>query len=118
MDFESQLRKGTLELCVLTLVASRDRYGYELVEAISHYFEVSEGTIYPILRRLTKDGLLEKYLEESSEGPPRKYYKINRAGLARMKEMHAQWRDFSGSIDSIISEFGGRGDRKRLLKST
>ena len=72
-----QFKKGVLELCVLATVRDKDRYGYELVENISQHIEISEGTIYPLLRRLTKDGYFETYLKESAEGPPRKYYSLS-----------------------------------------
>ena len=62
-----QFKKGVLELCVLALTAKKDRYGYELVEEISKRFEISEGSIYPLLRRLTKEGLFSTYLMESTE---------------------------------------------------
>ena len=63
-----QFKKGVLELCVLALTAKKDCYGYELVEEISKRFEISEGSIYPLLRRLTKEGLFSTYLMESTEG--------------------------------------------------
>ena len=70
-----QLKKGVLDLCVLSLLLkTHDRYGYELVAEISKCIEISEGTIYPLLRRLKNEGYVSTYLEESSEGPPRKYY--------------------------------------------
>ena len=75
-----QFKKGALELCVLALTAKKDRYGYELVEEISKRFEISEGSIYPLLRILTKEGLFSTYLMESTEGPPRKYYKLTTKG--------------------------------------
>ncbi len=75
-----QFHKGVIEMCVLALVAQRDFYGYELVEAISKKIEISEGTVYPILRRLTQEGFFDTYLRESTEGPPRKYYRITPSG--------------------------------------
>ena len=70
-----QFKKGVLELCVLSLLTKRDFYGYELVEYISKYINISEGTIYPLLRRFRTEGYVSTYLQESQEGPPRKYYK-------------------------------------------
>ena len=69
----TQFRKGVLEICVLTLISKKDMYGYEIVQNISKVIEVNEGKIYPILRRLTKEGYFETYILESNEGPARKY---------------------------------------------
>ena len=69
-----QFKKGVLELVVLESVRKRDMYGYELVEEVSKVIDVNEGTIYPLLKRLTNEHYFETYLRESTEGPPRKYY--------------------------------------------
>lgn len=71
-----QFKKGVLELCVLVLLDKQDRYGYELVQKISDQIEISEGSVYPLLRRLTKEEYFTTYLQESTEGPPRKYYTL------------------------------------------
>ena len=72
----SQFKKGVLELIVLLSVNKRDMYGYELVLEVSKVVDVNEGTIYPLLKRLTNENYFETYLKESKEGPSRKYYKI------------------------------------------
>ena len=64
-----QLKRGTLELCVLALLSDRDCYGYELVNAISESIHITEGTIYPLMKRLKDEGCITSYLVESSEGP-------------------------------------------------
>lgn len=99
-----QFKKGVLELCVLALTSKKDRYGYELVEEISKRFEISEGTIYPLLRRLTKEGLFSTYLMESTEGPPRKYYKITEKGSMLKEELVLEWKSFSSGVSQIIEE--------------
>ena len=71
-----QFKKGVLELLVLLLVHDKDMYGYELVSEVSKIVDVNEGTIYPLLKRLTNEKYFETYLKESTEGPPRKYYHI------------------------------------------
>ena len=58
----TQFRKGAIEMCILALIDHRDRYGYELVQAIAVYMEINEGTVYPILRRLTQEGYVSTYL--------------------------------------------------------
>ena len=91
-----------MELCVLSLVKSRDYYGYELVEEISKKVDIAEGTVYPILRRLTQEGYFETYLQESSSGPPRKYYRISKLGKAAQADLLAQWKEFNKNINSLL----------------
>jgi PadR family transcriptional regulator PadR len=98
----AQFKKGVLELCVLTMIKRKDHYGYELVEEISKVLEISEGTLYPILRRLTEEKYFETYLQESSEGPPRKYYRITDTGKEFQKDQHKQWTEFNEQIATLI----------------
>ncbi len=77
---DAQFKKGILELCVLAVLSKNDLYGYELTSHISKTIAITEGTIYPLLRRLKNDGLVSTYLEESSGGPPRKYYQLTDKG--------------------------------------
>lgn len=77
-------------------------YGYELVEEVSHVVDVNEGTIYPLLKRLTNEKYFDTYLVESSEGPPRKYYKITNLGKERKKLLKKQWSDFEQSVNQFI----------------
>ncbi len=100
-----QFKKGVLELCVLSLLMRQDFYGYELVEYISKYINISEGTIYPLLRRFRNEGYVTTYLQESQEGPPRKYYKITEEGQKTYKELMEEWEDFIVGVNKII-----RGD--------
>ncbi|WP_243292473.1 PadR family transcriptional regulator [Bacillus sp. FJAT-47783] len=99
-----QFKKGVLTLCVLVLSKKKDHYGYELVKSISEKFSIAEGTIYPLLRRLTKEGYFSTYLVESQEGPPRKYYKLTEAGCAYMQELVDEWKAFSTGVNEIIEE--------------
>ncbi|QGQ97791.1 PadR family transcriptional regulator [Paenibacillus psychroresistens] len=99
-----QFKKGVLELCVLVLTASKDRYGYELVQSISEKFAIAEGTVYPLLRRLTLEGYFTTYLVESTEGPPRKYYKLSQQGQAYMDQLVSDWSTFSEGVNQIIEE--------------
>ena len=82
-----QFKKGVLELCVLSVLVRKDCYGYELVQEISRNIDISEGTIYPLLRRLKGDGYVTAYLEESSEGPPRKYYQLTELGKSTLETL-------------------------------
>lgn len=99
-----QFHKGVIEMCVLSLVSARDRYGYELVEAISKELPISEGTIYPILRRLTQEGYFETYLQESNEGPPRKYYRMTRKGRTFTESTAKEWTQFVKSVDRLLNQ--------------
>ena len=100
----SQFKKGVLELIVLVSVNKRDMYGYELVLEVSKVVDVNEGTIYPLLKRLTNENYFETYLQESKEGPSRKYYKITVLGQKRLKELKDVWREFSDSVNNFIKE--------------
>ncbi len=104
----SQFNKGVIEMCVLALVNKRDFYGYELVETISRKIEISEGTIYPILRRLTQDKYFETYLQESTEGPPRKYYRMTALGRKETEKLTKDWKQFTSDVTAILNE----GDKK------
>jgi PadR family transcriptional regulator PadR len=99
-----QFKKGVLELCVLVLASSQDRYGYELVHTISDKFAIAEGTVYPLLRRLTKEDYFTTYLKESTEGPPRKYYQLTADGIRYMQQLVADWSEFSSGVNQIIEE--------------
>jgi PadR family transcriptional regulator, regulatory protein PadR len=99
-----QFKKGVLELCVLVLISKRDQYGYELAQNISNKIEVAEGTLYPLLRRLTKEDYVTTYLAESTEGPPRKYYSITQKGLNYMNELVVEWQQFSTAVSQFIEE--------------
>ena len=88
----AQFKKGVLELIVLESVRKRDMYGYELVAEVSKVVDVNEGTIYPLLKRLTNEHYFETYLRESSEGPPRKYYHLTAAGVLYRDALEADYQ--------------------------
>lgn len=100
----TQFKKGVLELIVLLSVHKKDRYGYELIIEVSKIVDINEGTIYPLLKRLTNEKYFETYLVESTEGPPRKYYKLTVLGKDRMMELKKIWLDFSTSVNQFIKE--------------
>ncbi|MCR8745067.1 PadR family transcriptional regulator [Romboutsia lituseburensis] len=104
----TQFRKGVLEICVLALISKKDMYGYEIVQNISKVIDVNEGTIYPILRRLTKEEYFETYILESSEGPARKYYKLTELGKENLKKLMIEWKEFVKAVNILIdNEEGG-----------
>ena len=100
----TQFRKGVLEICVLTLISKKDMYGYEIVQNISKVIEVNEGTIYPILRRLTKEGYFETYILESNEGPARKYYKLTAEGKNNLNKLIKEWNDFVIAVNTFLND--------------
>ena len=99
-----QFKKGVLELCVLVLISKKDQYGYELAQNISKRIDVAEGTLYPLLRRLTKEDYFTTYLVESTEGPSRKYYKLTEKGREYMLKLVEEWKRFSCGVDELIGE--------------
>ncbi len=103
-----QFKKGVLNLCVLVLLDQCDRYGYELVQKISDQIAVSEGTVYPLLRRLMKEGYFTSYLKESSEGPPRKYYRLTDEGRLYLHTQLAEWKSFTDGVNALIEEGLGK----------
>jgi len=100
----AQFKKGVLDMCVMALLGLRDRYGYELVHEISERFEISEGSIYPLLRRLLTEGYVTTYLQESDEGPARKYYSLTNQGITARDELIREWREFSAAVSDLIGE--------------
>jgi PadR family transcriptional regulator PadR len=98
------MKKGILELIVLLCVKKKDRYGYELIEEVSKIVDVNDGTVYPILKRLTNERYFDTYLVESTEGPPRKYYKMTTLGLEQLEEQLKIWKEFSTSVCQFIKE--------------
>lgn len=102
----AQFKKGVLELVVLESVHKKDMYGYELVEEVSKVIDVNEGTIYPLLRRLTNERYFETYLRESKEGPPRKYYHITAAGVLYRDNLEQEWNEFQEKVCTFLKEQG------------
>lgn len=100
----TQFKKGVLELIVLESVRKRDMYGYELVAEVSKVVDVNEGTIYPLLKRLTNEHYFETYLQESTEGPPRKYYHITAPGILHHQELVQDWDLFQKQVNTFLKE--------------
>ena len=99
-----QFKKGVLELIVLEAVRRKDRYGYELVEEVSRVIDVNEGTIYPLLKRLTNEHYFETYLRESTEGPPRKYYHLTAAGILYRDSLAKERIEFQQQVGKYLKE--------------
>jgi len=97
-----QLKKGVLELCVLEILARGDSYAYEIASQLAEAIGMGEGTVYPLMRRLDVNGLVETYLVESASGPSRKYYRLTREGRAELARERAAWRAFVTAVDRIV----------------
>ena len=101
---EIQLKKGVLGLCVLALLARADSYAYEIASRLSDAIDMGEGTIYPLMRRMQTDGLVETYLVESPSGPSRKYYRLTEAGRAALDAQATEWKSFTRAVDAVVSD--------------
>ncbi len=101
---EAQMRKGTLEFCILLIINhSPAIYAPEILKKLAEIeMVVVEGTIYPLLSRLKRDGMLEYEWEESKSGPPRKLYSLTKDGKAALKQLIAHWHSLSSSISSLL----------------
>ena len=103
-DWAKQLKKGSLEYCILLLIKNKPCYGYELMSKLSTWpiTTVKESTVYPLLRRLQSDGCLEAEWEQTNEGlPPRKYYSITSAGKSYLEKMSCEWDSLTDAIAHI-----------------
>ena len=99
-----QLKKGVLELCVLALLMKHDSYAYEIASRLAEGIDMGEGTIYPLMRRMQTDGLVDTYLVESPQGPPRKYYRLTPSGRASFAAQKSEWTAFAQAVEAILQE--------------
>ena len=102
--WSSQIRKGSLEMCLLGVIAGRPRYGFEIVQVMSATggLSVTEGTLYPLLNRLQNEGLITAFWQESTSGPPRKYYSLTETGRETFGRMKEEWRRYAVSVEAIL----------------
>jgi len=98
----TQFKKGILEMCILSLIATKDMYGFEVIDTLASEIEVNENTVYPILRRLTTQGLFETYLEQTNLGAPRKYYKITPLGAKKLLSYKKEWTTFLKGVFKLL----------------
>ncbi|GJM42120.1 MAG: putative DNA-binding protein YwzG [Ardenticatenaceae bacterium] len=107
MSLRNQIRKGSTELVLLTLLTQRPMYGYEISQEMSRasdgYFEMKEGLLYPTLHRLQKEGLLSSEWQKTENERRRKYYSITAAGRERLKEQSSEWQTFMHKLQEIIN---------------
>lgn len=95
------ISSNILDLCVLALVSKKDVYGYIVTQSVKDELNVSESTLYPVLRRLEKNGCLETY-DKSFQGRNRRYYKITKDGKKELKEMKTSWEDHNSHVNIIL----------------
>ena len=101
-----QLRRGILEVCVLTVLRRGDSYGYQLVKDVGEMIEITESTLYPILKRLESGGLLTVYSVEHN-GRMRRYYRITEAGIQRIEAFIEEWKELMRIYSVIECEMEG-----------
>jgi PadR family transcriptional regulator PadR len=109
-DWLSQLRRGVLEFCILKVLGQGASYGYEIVSTLNGLgpLAAGESTVYPLLRRLKADGLLETFMQESPAGPPRQYYRLSGAGRRRLAVLEREWHAVVEAVDGCTR----RGDAR------
>ncbi len=102
--WESQLRKGVVELAVLAVIGRGETYGYRIVSDLQRLdgFQLTESTVYPVLARLARDGILAIRAEESPSGPNRRYYRLTAAGRQRLRRMAECWKTVSDSLRELL----------------
>lgn len=111
-----QIGSSLLDACVLSILAQGDAYGYRITQQIRNIVDISESTLYPVLRRLQKDGAMESY-DQPFQGRNRRYYRLTARGIELYLDYQTQWEDFKQRIDQIIlagvsTEGGTNNDQK------
>ncbi|WEV70948.1 PadR family transcriptional regulator [Lactobacillus sp. ESL0785] len=105
-----QIPTRLLDGAVLSFLKVEDLYGYALTQKVQAVFDISESTIYPVLRRLKKNGYLETY-DEPYQGRNRRYYRLTDPGIKLLQEIQTEWQQFSGKVNHILGEQHGTGNK-------
>lgn len=108
-EWKSQIKRGTLEFCILSMICQKPCYGYDLISRLEAWpiLTAKESTIYPLLRRLLKEGYLSSFWQDTAQGlPPRKYYAITDKGKRYLSAMSAEWENLLSAIAEIKGEGG------------
>lgn len=106
-EWKSQIKRGTLEFCILAMISREERYGYEIISELEKWpiLSAKESTIYPLLRRLLKEGFLSSFWQDSAEGlPPRKYYSITENGREYLNAMSAEWDNLIKAVGAMNAD--------------
>ncbi|MCH4023639.1 MAG: PadR family transcriptional regulator [Acetobacter sp.] len=118
-----QFKKGVLELCVMAVLARADSYGYDIASQLSEAIGMGEGTIYPLMRRMQKDGIVSTYFVESPSGPPRKYYSLTDLGRSSLTAQRTAWESFASAVSALLrpasddAPSGSSSDQKTITVS-
>jgi len=104
-----QLKRGLLDVCVLSAIKNEDSYGYQIIKMLKPFVEISESTLYPILRRLEASKLLTVRSAEHN-GRLRKYYHITEAGVSRIEEFKEEWNEIISIYNFIVNGIGSNGN--------
>lgn len=116
-SWDTQLRKGGLELAVLVLLARRQMYGLELISSLTEGgFPVTEGTVYPLLSRLNGQGLISAEWVTGSLGHPRKYYRVTALGTEQAGRMARQWSEFAAAMEQLVKSARMGADQASTVK--
>jgi PadR family transcriptional regulator PadR len=103
---DRELKRGTLEMLLLRLLADEPTYGYELVGRLGRrsrgHFQIKEGTLYPVLYRLEDAGLVVPEWDQPARGVPRKIYRLTPAGEERLSELTESWRGFAAAVEAVV----------------
>lgn len=101
-NIKAQMRKGMLEYCILLLLSRHRSYASDIIKSLKEArLIVVEGTLYPLLTRLKNDGMLTYQWQESTQGPPRKYYSLTPQGLLLLDELEKAWSEINGTVNHI-----------------
>ncbi|KGL50621.1 MULTISPECIES: PadR family transcriptional regulator [Porphyromonas] len=104
-NVKSQMRKGILEYCILLIVSQKEAYSNDIITQLkATELIVVEGTLYPLLTRLKNDGLLSYVWIESTQGPPRKYYRLTPKGQEFLNELHPAWEEIRKAVDGLAAK--------------
>ena len=103
-NLKSQMRKGLLEYCILSIISRDEAYASDILDILkTSQLLVVEGTLYPLLTRMKHEGLLSYRWQESTGGPPRKYYTLTPDGQQLLQQLHQEWQTISTAISQITS---------------
>ena len=101
-NIKSQMRKGLLEYCILSIISRKEAYASDILETLKQAnLLVVEGTLYPLLTRMKNEGLLTYRWQESTSGPPRKYYAITKEGQELLNQLHEEWKTIQQAVMAI-----------------
>jgi PadR family transcriptional regulator len=109
-DRRAQWLRGVLDLCVLTMLSRGESYGYQLSQALelAGLGPIQGGTLYPVLLRLQRSGLVTAHWRDGTSGPARKYYQLSAVGRHTLREANAEWNAFTAGVDGILREVPAR----------